>query len=141
MCSRGEVELVGVVVEHHQRVEVLSAPQEAVLVVAPGYRTVSKPANRHGHPGRQPRLLHVTSVGQVSTGESEQSDRGQRSQSLTGDHLSSCSRRWMSCGSSIPLTDTLRAWRCIVFGSGQTNDDRKLLDEFSLTPQKKNCQH
>lgn len=78
MCSRGEVELIGVVVEHRQRVEVLSAPQEAVLVVAPGYRAVSKPANRHGHPGRQPRLLHVTPAGQVSTGESEQPARGHR---------------------------------------------------------------
>lgn len=55
-------------------------------------------------------------------------------------HLSSCSSCWMSCDCSRPLTDTLRARRSVVFGSGHVNDDRKLLDEFSLKPQK-NHQH
>ena len=38
----------------------------------------------------------------------------------------------MSCGSSRPLTHRLRALLSLVSGSEQTNDDRKLLDEFSL---------
>lgn len=34
--------------------------------------------------------------------------------------------------------ETLRARATVVLGSGQTSVDRKLLDEFSLKPQKKN---
>lgn len=47
---------------------------------------------------------------------------------------------WTSCGSSSPQTETLRARLAVTFGSGQANEDRKLLEELSLKPQKKSQQ-
>lgn len=46
----------------------------------------------------------------------------------------------MSRGSSSPQTETLRARLAVTFGSGQANEDRKLLEELSLKPQKKSQQ-
>jgi len=64
--SCGQVEAVGVVVEHQQTVEVLPSSQEAVLAIPPGNRTVSETVDRQGHPGFQVRLLQVTPAVQVS---------------------------------------------------------------------------
>lgn len=57
---RGQVQLVGVVMEHQQAVEVLSSSQDALLSVPPRHGTVGEAVDRQGQPGLQLRPLQVT---------------------------------------------------------------------------------